>query len=651
MFHKKIKNKKIIFFLFSVMLLAGIFGLQKTNTVQAADETLGKCYLRYYDNSISGGLDSGASNATKDFGTITQAACDAAFAASGIKGEINWNPVGQATNTTGQTNQQRSTEPTNGTGGLFHDAIASILLSILYLMGFLISVAASILNWVINPLNMSLVMNNQVVYETWAMVRDTLNIAFILVLLFSAFSTVFQVDKYSYKKLLLSLVLMALLVNFSYPISRFIIDFSNSMMYYLIGGLGLTNTDMFASIAQNANLAKIISPAITSDLMYLLASIIFTWIFAITLLIIAGLFMIRLVALTLLIIFSAVAFTGSIVPFTASYASKWWDNLFKYAFFGPVMIFMLSVAIKMMAAINVAGMSSMANVSSNQSIDSSFVASVAFLSLPIIILWGGIIFAQSMSLAGSGAVIGRGQKFMKWAPNAVWGATGVPGGVKKAKEYYGKKGAPGFLGKIPGLRGSEKTEEAEDRIAGLLTKGTKGWRNADIEREKKVISETRKKWKDNGGATEADIANALNSGNRILQRAAAMEAAEKTGFGSSTGGVDLANYKKALDAVSQNPDMKKAFDAKVKEKNIKLIIQNDINNNSVPANNAYENHLSGLTAEEFAKQKGLHEEIGSNPALQNYIINNSHDNVYHTEFFKRLTRKQREAYINEGLQP
>jgi len=449
------------------------------------------------------------------------------------------------------------------------------------------------------------------------------------------------------------LVLMALLVNFSYPITRFIIDFSNSLMYYLLNssGLGINNVNSaFPDIASSSQLANIVGTKSTS-LVYLLMAVIFTWMLAITLLIIAGLFVIRIVVLALLIIFSALAFTGSIIPFTASYASKWWDNLFKYAFFGPVMVFMLGISVQMMSKLSTDGMlGNMKDVAGQQSVDPTFLSSVCFFILPIIILWGGIMFAQSMSLAGAGAVIGRGQKFMKWAPSVIAGATGVPGGVRKAKDYYGKKGAPGFFGKIPGLRGSEKTEATEDKISGFLTKGKKGWKTASIEKEKKDIAETRKKWKDNGGATESDITNALKSSDLSLRRAAAIEAAEKTGFGS-TDTVAKDNYEKALRAVSGNKELESNFNGKVKEKHVRLAVEHDMHN-GVAANTAYHNHLSKLTPEEFAKQKGLHEKIGTNPDLQNFIISEiAPDDEYHKEFFKKLTRAQRQAYIDLGLHP
>jgi len=57
---------------------------------------------------------------------------------------------------------------------------------------------------------------------------------------------------------------------------------------------------------------------------------------------------------------------------------------------------------------------SIAGVQSGGSI-SQFIAAGSFFAIPIVILWIGIGTAQSMSIAGAGAVMGSAQKFMKGA--------------------------------------------------------------------------------------------------------------------------------------------------------------------------------------------------------------------------------------------
>ncbi|HLN18638.1 MAG TPA: hypothetical protein VK255_00525, partial [Patescibacteria group bacterium] len=282
------------------------------------------------------------------------------------------------------------------------DVLKCLLLYILKFIGTAIQAATTLFIWVIDTDNMKAVINNSIIYDMWKFVRDMLNVAFILVLLFSAFCTVFQITKYGYKNILLTLIIMALLVNFSFPIARIIIDFSNVIMYFLINGLasdaGLTSTSksFFVQIANNGGLAQLVKPGsgsaanMGSDLSFLIAAVVFTFIFMVTLVIIAVLLLIRLIVLAVLMIFASVAFVGSIVPFLSKYSSDWWDTLFKQAFFGPVMVFMMVVAFKMMTKLS-SYQGKMQNIAAAQSSSEigNFIAAMAFFSIPIVILWVG----------------------------------------------------------------------------------------------------------------------------------------------------------------------------------------------------------------------------------------------------------------------
>jgi len=212
------------------------------------------------------------------------------------------------------------------------------LLSVLKAEGIILSASSRLFQYILDPAKFLKIATHQIVYETWKIVRDLLNVAFIMALLFSAFCTIFQVEKYNYKKILLNLIIMALLVNFSFPITRFIIDVSNIMMYSLIKGLQIpvaSNGEIFGKIAEGSLIQHIIAPGQPGsvDTSYLIIGVIFIFILLITLLTIAALMVVRVIALTILIIFSPVAFVGSLLSVGSKYTGQWWDNLFKYAFF------------------------------------------------------------------------------------------------------------------------------------------------------------------------------------------------------------------------------------------------------------------------------------------------------------------------------
>jgi hypothetical protein len=313
--------------------------------------------------------------------------------------------------------------------------ILKVMLKVSWLV---FSAAKTIFEWIIVPDNMTTVMDNTVVYEMWLFVRDFFNTMLIMILLFSAFATIFQASaSYHYKKVLLNLVLMALLVNFSYPIARFIIDLSNIFMYDFLNQM--EGSKSFWTVIQNSGLNKIIGGK-NADPAYLLSAVIFTFMFAITMLTIAILLIIRTIALTVFIIFSPIAFLGSTQPGSdlANASSDWWKEFMKYCFSGPIMIFMLVLASRMMVGTTEAfkGLTSLANVEAPNNADlSSAIASVSFFALPLVILWIGITKAQSSGIAGANMVVGQGTKAMKWAGKNLTGYRlakyGATAGIKK----------------------------------------------------------------------------------------------------------------------------------------------------------------------------------------------------------------------------
>lgn len=355
--------------------------------------------------------------------------------------------------------------------------VETLLKAVLQFCSLLLSMAETIFEWIVNAENMKAIMDNEIVYSTWRTVRDVFNVVFIMVLLFSAFATIFQAPtNFNYKKILLNLVIMALLVNFSYPIARFIVDASNMLMFGFLKNLGGENS--FMAIIKKSGLADIFTAGGKStDLLYLLSAIIFTFIFAVTLLVIAVLLTIRTIAITIYIIFSPIAFIGPIVPGTAvaSAGNDWWKDFMKYCFSGPTMIFMLFIATRMMNAVTdsqikmgTIAMQHVAGDSSSNAVGELIISTSKF-SLPIIILWLGIIQAQKSGIAGAGAVVAMGTKAInkagKWAAGAPTGAawwaakkTGIPGGAQQRWAQFKKSGP----------LGSDRQAEREARVAGAL---------------------------------------------------------------------------------------------------------------------------------------------------------------------------------------
>ena len=315
-------------------------------------------------------------------------------------------------------------------------AFSAMLYSVFLIAGLTVSLGAVMIEYALNPIVFSGLFNLSAVYNLWMMVRDFFNLFFILVLLFIAFATIFQVQAYNYKKLLWHLLLMALLVNFSFPVSRFIIDTANVPMYFFLNSIapaGSKNPEkqISKSLFTLAQLQKILLPGVReggggyddlngTDQHKLIQATIFVFIFGISLTVLGILLLIRSLTLLVLVIFSPIGFIGTAIPGFGSHAKKWWETLMSNAFFGPTAALMLLVSVQVMAEFNASSAQAQLN-SIAQNIGGINLASLAQFFIPIILIWMSITVGKSFGIAGAGTVIGQAQKFIKVVGRKVGG--------------------------------------------------------------------------------------------------------------------------------------------------------------------------------------------------------------------------------------
>ncbi len=301
---------------------------------------------------------------------------------------------------------------------ILSNPIDAILLAIFKVVGWLFGVAGVFFAWIVDPINITAIIDSSAVRNVWTTVRDFLNMFFILVLLFSAFATIFQIDKYNIKRILLKLVLMALLVNFSFPIARFIIDVSNVIMYHFLNNMFVAEGSGFGStFGAFSNITKVLTPETLDGegtAAYLLVSIAFVFLLGISVLVIGVLLLIRVIVLAILVMFSPIGFVGNIFPGFEKFSSNWWDALFKHAFSGPILVFFVAISLMMMEAVkNNNNFASYANSQSAGAAQGSYLANLAFTIVPLIMIWVGIGSAQKTGAVGGAAVGKFGQSMSK----------------------------------------------------------------------------------------------------------------------------------------------------------------------------------------------------------------------------------------------
>lgn len=370
---------------------------------------------------------------------------------------------------------------------------AILYYGVLIPVSWILGAAGLLMDMMLSPIIFDkVVRNNTAVLEIWKSVRDLLNIVFMMVLLFSAFCTVFQYEKYHLmkKSIILNVVLMALLVNFSFPIARFIIDISNVMGYYFLDQM-LPNGNVSGQFAAFSHIIDFIVPKkITGDVAIttqIVMAIIFTGILAFTFLVVGVTFVLRAVLLAILIMFSPIAFAGGVIEGKLKeYYETWWKSIFQYAFFFPIMTFALYVALKVAEATagNATPNGDMFKDFTAESIKnggSEMIATIAYFTIPIVIIWVG----YAMALKTGGEIGSMGSNFVKGAGKKMksWGAKGAYRAATRV--------APKTTGKM-----EAKLQNFKDKWSGKTGKHVEA-RDAARDEEAAVLK-ARRKAKENG---------------------------------------------------------------------------------------------------------------------------------------------------------
>jgi hypothetical protein len=318
----------------------------------------------------------------------------------------------------------------------------------------------------------------------WTYVRDLVNMLFILVLIIIGFGTMLRLESYSYKKLLVNLIMMALLVNFSLVIGRIIIQIADTAQFtFLPQSEGVSGVkDLFAKLS-TVHVLSIFDglkgfTLSGNEALAQTFSLIFQLVLELGVILTFGalaIFMlIRTVALYILLIISPFAYALNVLPATAGMAKQWWSTFLKYAFFAPIIAFFLSLTVKLYdGAFKIFPASGTFSPSFEQlnanfgnyisQLGSSggtvdFATTLQLLMIYVVILafmWAGLIATRQMGIFGANAIVGLAEKGLK-APFAYAGK-GLKVGLKT-----GGGALVGFAGRAYSRWTTKKMIAAQD---------------------------------------------------------------------------------------------------------------------------------------------------------------------------------------------
>jgi len=194
---------------------------------------------------------------------------------------------------------------------------------------------------------------NGAVSTGWSVFRDVANMTFIFILVYIAFAAILQLGG-SYQRMLITLVIVAVLVNFSFFLTGLVVDAANILAAFLYNILTDNGTiGLAAQFRDGIEITSLLSPeafnGLNAEAVYHIFAAIFLLIATFVFLSSAILFIARTVALMFILVLSPLAFVAAILDKTQHYWKDWLHKLISYSFVAPMyllLIFMVLAVIK-----------------------------------------------------------------------------------------------------------------------------------------------------------------------------------------------------------------------------------------------------------------------------------------------------------------
>jgi hypothetical protein len=360
----------------------GIYGSGKLNP----DGTFTGTTTNYTDGTYSGDITVwngtsndvvGTWNATIVNGVITQGTWTGNFTPSSTwlgttaQTQINFNPSIQAGTGVPGASQSSISSDDDDIGcsadprTWFTNCIVSMIYNLVWRpFAALTRLAASVLDFFIFYSISSTAYTSGFTEKAWGVVRDIANIFFIVALLYVAIKTILSLNVGNNKKLIGTIVVIALIINFSLFVTKIVIDASNILTKVFYNNITPENKNgeplpenengersITVGLVRQFDPQEVMVQPISSNLgeffLLMIISILIMGYMIFMFLSVAILFVARVASLWILMIFSPLAFASYTVPFEIPGFGhkKFWGDLFQHAFMAPIFVFFLYVVI------------------------------------------------------------------------------------------------------------------------------------------------------------------------------------------------------------------------------------------------------------------------------------------------------------------
>lgn len=350
--------------------------------------------------------------------------------------------------------------------------IQTLASAVLFIAGFFLD-NIFYYNVVLNPNNMP------VVQEGWAIMRDIANSIFILIILWIAFTLIFNVEKQGTQKLLVRIILIALLINFSLTLVSVVFGVANALALpfrdaiagenkndvasIIIGRVRLQtifetpstatvekyktdkqfaeNNCGFGSLTSKAGAGCLLGAetvdfatsftkgfAVGGDLLFgslsravsSSISILFLLLAILSFIVASITLLIRLVAMVFLSVLAPAAFIAAAIPTAKAQQlwNKWLSELFCWAFYAPAFYFLFWLSLRMLEV-----MTDGLPQASPGNFGSFILAMLPFIVF-FAFLWASVKIGKYLGCEGAGMAIDWGKKLGNLGLTAATGGAG-----------------------------------------------------------------------------------------------------------------------------------------------------------------------------------------------------------------------------------
>jgi len=302
---------------------------------------------------------------------------------------------------------------------------------------------------------------------SWGIVRDVFNITFIFGLIWLGFKMILNSGDSSTRRTLITLIMAALLVNFSLFITKFVVDFTNILSTEIAqsfiqsdasevgessadGGDGVEISQAFMQLFGLTGVWQ--SPAGAPNEEDDMSGVSYMYIFGTAIVFLIGAFtfatgaimlIIRFAALCIFMVFSPLMFLGWVFPGMQSVSSKYWSGFLGRAFYAPAYLMLIYLAAFVMGSYNDSASGFRAATSQRgNSFNGDTFGSAAEVSqiastlgpflLTCVFLIASVVVAGKMSADGAATTIKMGQNIRRRTQN------GLRNGAKNTAVWTGR---------------------------------------------------------------------------------------------------------------------------------------------------------------------------------------------------------------------